>query len=288
MSTSLALVFTLVMAAVFGPFGLQAVPVAAYAIAAVWVLWLLSRPQRGERHLEQVQAAKVERIASTSGSGEDAPATGGRPQAPTRRLVFDPTAAKQYLDEKAQRSALTMGCGARTRDAHFTRHAHTPGWLYVASQDFRPADFFKVGYTTQTPAQRVNGLNEQSKGVSAAVGRFRLVHSRRVARSQAAEARVFELLAAYRVSAHREFFQAPLSVIVHAIEDVAAGFDGGGLAPTYPARTLWTACPDCGRAVSVGLAPHVTEADLFCGPCGTTWTDQLRDDPAAREPGVRQ
>ena len=166
------------------------------------------------------------------------------------------------------------------REAHFTRHANTPGWLYAARQEFRPDDFFKVGYTTRNPRERVRQLNDQAKAVTAAVGRFSVVYSRQVARSQSAEARVFEKLAAYRVSTHREFFQAPLELIVQAIEAAASmeiehqDVEKQAVQPPSP---MWSSCPACGRAIQFMAPRYLGEIEMSCSPCGAVWSESPED-----------
>lgn len=139
------------------------------------------------------------------------------------------------------------------------------------SKDYAP-DLFKVGYTTVSVQSRVRQLNRQARGVTAAIGRFRAVHSRSVPRSQTAERRVFDLLAQHRVWDQREFFHAPLPVIVAAVDSIADSM------VVVPPRSLSAACPQCGRVQLCEVGVDVSEVELFCGPCGWAWTQDFPID----------
>lgn len=159
----------------------------------------------------------------------------------------------------------------RRQDRHFQRHAFTPGWLYVARNELHAHDLFKVGYTTVSPLTRIRTLNLQSKGVTTAIGRFHLLHSRSVPMSYSAEQQVFKRLAEYRVSKEREFFRAPQSMIVEAVNYVAneAALCAAHLSgDQYRAAT----CPDCGRSqcYDFDLLPE-SEINLHCPQCGNDW-----------------
>lgn len=159
----------------------------------------------------------------------------------------------------------------RSRDLHFQRHALTPGWLYVARNGFHAPDLFKVGYTTVSPMARMRTLNALTRGVTSAIGRFQLVHSRSVPKSYTAEQQVFARLAKYRVSGGREFFRASQALIVDAVDSVADAAVAACTESVTSKRIGVATCPDCGRTQRYEAAPFAIEIDLCCPPCGNVW-----------------
>ena len=159
--------------------------------------------------------------------------------------------------------------GGSRRD-HFTRHAVTPGWIYVARNDLHAADLLKVGYTTVGPKARLRALNEQGASVTAAVGEFTLVHWRQVPQSYTAEQQAFGRLAPYRARQHREFFQAPFAVIMQAVDDVAdAMSERAQGADPYPPPI--DSCPCCGSKRPAGTDGLERGEPTICVACGHAW-----------------
>lgn len=199
---------------------------------------------------------------------------------------------------EAQASGSTAGSAARSAN-HFTRHATTPGWIYVARNDLHAPDLYKVGYTTVSPRARMATLNQQGEGVTVAVGEFRLLHARRVPKSYTAEQQVFDRLAVHRARRYREFFQAPLSTVLAAVNAVADEMAQAGElpastclpipmpGPVFGAVRVTDTCQKCGAT-----QPHAaSESDgwsrLTCGDCGFRWFIGVRWNDSDVAPEVK-
>lgn len=219
-----------------------------------------------------VKSDDTVRVAPSS--PHDSPAA-----SPSPRLVFNSVAAERFSAERARSRATVAEVAAppvvarqMRADEHFRRHAFTPGWLYVARNELHAADLFKLGYTTISPQARIRTLNAEGQGVTTAIGRFQLVHSRAVPMSYTAEQEVFARLAQYRVTGAREFFRGSQALIIEAVDGVADEAAGLNSAQTPGKRVTVATCPDCGRVQQYEAAPFVSEVSLYCPPCGNAWS----------------
>lgn len=198
------------------------------------------------------------------------------------RFIFNSVEAERLLAERkrpraavAEVAALPVVASQLRADDHFRRHAHTPGWLYVARNELHAADLFKLGYTTINPQARIRTLNAEAQGVTTAIGRFQLVHSRAVPMSYTAEQEVFARLAQFRVSSGREFFQGPQALIVAAVDAVADQAAGLNAAQVPEQQMSIATCPGCGRVQRHEATPFASAFSLYCSPCGTAWSHDI-------------
>ncbi|RYH65636.1 MAG: GIY-YIG nuclease family protein [Alcaligenaceae bacterium] len=100
---------------------------------------------------------------------------------------------------------------------HYRRHAGMPGYLYMARNPFYFNGLYKLGYTTQTPQERLHWLNTEHREVPD-VGEFNLVHAVRVPAAYDAERALFDLLAADRPVQKREFFLHSETLLKRALD----------------------------------------------------------------------
>lgn len=184
--------------------------------------------------------------------------------------------------------------------SHFTRHATSPGWIYVARNDLHAPDLYKVGYTTVSPRARVASLNRQGEGVTVAVGEFRLLHARQVPRSYTAEQLVFDLLSDHRARQHREFFQAPIQTVLAAVDAVADKMaqeaskpgtaervSGAAPGPVLGDAHVSDTCPACRSSLPHPASNEDGQALLTCADCGARWfigVHWYEDEPGSRRP----
>lgn len=207
-------------------------------------------------------------------SPHDSPAASSSP-----RLVFNSVAAERFSAEIVRSRATVAEVAAAPvvarqlrADDHFRRHAFTPGWLYVARNELHAVDLFKLGYTTINPQARIRSLNSEAQGMTTAIGRFQLVHSRAVPLSYTSEQEVFARLARFRVSSGREFFQGPQALIVAAVDAVADEAAGLSTAQIPKQQVSIATCPGCGRVQRYEAMPFASAFSLYCSPCGTAWS----------------
>ncbi len=122
------------------------------------------------------------------------------------------------------------------------------GWVYVARNPSFADPVFKVGQTKVSPVERVERLSS-----STSVYRpFELVYFVHVSDRDQAEAHVHQSLAASRVNPGKEFFNAPLTMVVRALD--AAGRN-------WPIQL--------GRTYRAGfLGPALQPRVVLCGQCG--------------------
>lgn len=233
-------------------------------------LWALNTQSRDVVEAPGPQASGAAREQAPSPAPR-APASPPSPiQVPTSRP--DATRAAQKQKHSGRRRSNASAAGIRSAD-HFARHATTPGALYVFRNDLHAPDLYKVGYTTVGTSVRLRFMNDQVRGVTGAVGEFRVVYERAVPESYNAEQQVFERLAMFRARSNREFFQAPLGVITSAIDAVADEASGTSARRVLPPRIFDVSCPDCGRAQRVTVDPALQQVELSCPPCGHQWSE---------------
>jgi hypothetical protein len=91
------------------------------------------------------------------------------------------------------------------------------GIVYILSGGNYPADYFKVGKSTRTIENRISELNSETSNI----GSFKSEGYVVVSDIDQVERRTHQILQAYRVSPRREFFEAPIDVIVCAIQQAA-------------------------------------------------------------------
>lgn len=220
-----------------------------------------------------VKSDDTVRVAPSS--PHDSPAA-----SPSPRLVFNSVAAERFSAERARSRAIVAEVAAPPvvarqlrADEHFRRHAFTPGWLYVARNELHAADLFKLGYTTISPQARIRTLNAEAQGVTTAIGKFQLVHSRAVPMSYTAEQEVFARLAKFRVSSDREFFRGSEALIVAALDAVADEAAGLSAAQMPEQKVSIATCPSCGRVQRYQAMRFASAFSLYCSPCGAAWSD---------------
>ena len=100
------------------------------------------------------------------------------------------------------------------------REYRSIGWIYAAHNPTFRTEAFKVGQSKRPPMARVAELSAST----AVYGDFKLVYFVHVAQRDPAEGNAHSLLQAYRITPNKEFFRAPLSKVVAALETVAQMF----------------------------------------------------------------
>ncbi|WP_128000194.1 GIY-YIG nuclease family protein [Piscinibacter defluvii] len=242
-----------------------------FAVAGAALLVLMAPTRRRDRTpLPQAVTVMAE---SDAGSSFDASPSAQRRLPP----LTSPPSAPQQVQRPARHRRPDGSKDGPHAEGHFARHATTPGWLYVFRNDLHAPNLYKIGYTTVGTAVRLRFMNEQLRGVSGAVGKFRVIYERRVPESFNAEQRVFARLAPFRARSNREFFQAPLEAIRSAIDAVADEATRMSVPRAQPSRSIDVRCPECGRThhVDIGSAAH--EIELCCPPCGCQWLEPIAD-----------
>ena len=142
------------------------------------------------------------------------------------------------------------------------------GWIYACSNNSFVDSVYKIGLSARQPFVRVSELSASTS----VYGDFQLVYFVHVSNRMAAEGLTHAALGEYRVSPGKEFFLAPLPVIVQAMDAAANAFPVR-LGRTSRARLLpqplqprLMGCPRCG---SQNRIPNVlTEIRVKCGSCG--------------------
>lgn len=136
-----------------------------------------------------------------------------------------------YMSAQAPRPPAVAICRSRPiifDPEHYRRHAGVAGYLYMARNSFYYEGLYKLGYTTQTPQERINLLNKEHRQ-KPDVGEFHLVHAVQVPAAYDAETALFELLGANRPVQQREFFlqhEAVLKAALEATRAFTTGNDG--------------------------------------------------------------
>ncbi len=141
------------------------------------------------------------------------------------------------------------------------------GWIYACSNSSFVDSVYKVGQSARPPSLRVSEL-----GSSTSVYRdFQLVYFVHVSNRDRAEGQAHTALDEHRVNRGKEFFQAPLPVIVKAMDVAANAFPvQRGKTPRagvleQPLQPRQVRCPRC---ESRNRVPTVlTKIRVKCGSC---------------------
>ena len=104
---------------------------------------------------------------------------------------------------------------ARKEVANTFPKGPNPGYVYVMRAPIQPPNVFKVGLTQRTSAIRANELSKAS-GVP---GKIYVMHEWAVGDCVFAKKEIHKQLSEFRVDPRREFFEAPLELIVQIIEN---------------------------------------------------------------------
>jgi len=128
------------------------------------------------------------------------------------------------------------------------------GWIYaVLNPSFTP-QMYKIGETSRPPHIRVKELSSET-GVPS---NYKMAYCVHLLDRFQAEKMVHQHLSQYRVADNKEFFTAPLSIIVSAFDEVTKilpNYGKKGLVPQV-FREQIVKCPACGtpnRIKEVGL-----------------------------------
>ena len=146
------------------------------------------------------------------------------------------------------------------------------GWIYAARNDSFVDPVFKVGLSSRPPTVRVAELS-----TSTSVYRnFELVYFVHVRDRDSAEGQAHLALQDFRINPRKEFFQAPLPIIVQVLDRVASMFPVPmGRTPRagfleQPLKQRLMHCSRCGFANRV---PYVlVKIRLACGACKERFT----------------
>lgn len=151
---------------------------------------------------------------------------------------------------------------------HFDRGFGKLGWVYVARNDLHREDIYKIGYTEQTPEQRVSTLNSAQKRHTGQIGFFQLVYAVAVLDSQGCEQELFKRIGKLLESSRKEFANAPLELIVGELLVIQKKDNGSVIARHQ--------CGGCGMFVSFCPLPQAKHScpacrtEFQCGPDGST------------------
>ena len=141
------------------------------------------------------------------------------------------------------------------------------GWIYAARNKSFVDPVFKVGQSSRPPTARVAELSSSTS----VYNDFDLVYFVHVSNRDIAEVQAHSALQEFRVNLKKEFFLAPLPVIVKALDRAAsicpiqlgktprAGFLEQPLSPRL------TYCPNC---TAENRIPNVlVDVQITCGSC---------------------
>ena len=154
------------------------------------------------------------------------------------------------------------------------------GWIYACRNRSFVDSVYKIGKSARPPTLRVSELSASTSVYQD----FQLVYFVHVSDRDLAEAQTHSALEDHRVNRGKEFFQAPLPVIVKAMDAAASAFPVQlGKTPragflSQPLQPRLVTCPRCG---SENRVPNLlTEIRVRCGSC----TETL-DIPSDHRPG---
>lgn len=141
------------------------------------------------------------------------------------------------------------------------------GWIYAARNESFRDPVFKVGQTSRPPTLRIAELS-----ASTAVYRdFDLAYFVHVSDRDIAEGQAHLVLQKFRVNPSKEFFQAPLAVVVQALDRAARLCPvplGRSARAGFLAQPLGTRMTFCGKCGSKNRIPHVLiPIHVKCGVC---------------------
>ncbi len=141
------------------------------------------------------------------------------------------------------------------------------GWIYAARNPSFVDPVFKVGESSRPPVNRMGELSASTSVYRA----FQLVYFVHVTHRDIAEKQVHNALKKFRINPRKEFFQAPLPIVVKALDRVA------GMLPVplgktpragylqQPLQPRPVSCPHCGMENRV---PGVlVQIRISCGAC---------------------
>ena len=142
------------------------------------------------------------------------------------------------------------------------------GWIYACSNSSFVDPVYKIGQSSRPPDARVSELSTSTS----VYGKFDLVYFVHVSDRNRAEGQTHSALEDHRVNPGKEFFRAPLPVIVKAMDMAASAFPvqlgrtpRAGYLP-QPLQPRLVRCPRCG---SQNRVPRVlTRIRVSCGSCG--------------------
>lgn len=151
-------------------------------------------------------------------------------------------------------------------DKRYREHRHV-GWVYIMRNPAFKEPLLKIGKSARPPTLRAEEL-----GTATAVPEgFQIVYYVHVSNHHEAEARVHQTLAAYRKTQGKEFFSAPLSKAIAALERVAGLYPviiGSGKYSRVLPQLFGSVTVICGRC---GLENRVRQLAVTvvakCGAC---------------------
>jgi hypothetical protein len=141
---------------------------------------------------------------------------------------------------------------------HFERGFGKPGWVYVARNDLHREDIYKIGYTEQTPEERVRKLNTEQKNRTSQIGFYQLVYAVAVLDSQGCEQALFKRIGRLLESSKKEFANAPLELIIGELLAIQKKDNASAVSRHE--------CVGCGMVVSFCPLP---QAKHSCPACRT-------------------
>lgn len=141
------------------------------------------------------------------------------------------------------------------------------GWIYVARNPSFIDPVFKVGESSRPPFARIEDLSSSTSVYRA----FELAHFVHVAHRDIAEKWAHDALKEFRINPRKEFFLAPLPVVVKALERVADMFPVPlGKTPRagylqQPLQPRLISCPHCDMENRVPCV--LVQIRISCGAC---------------------
>ena len=127
------------------------------------------------------------------------------------------------------------------------------GWVYIMRNPAFRGNPLKIGRTSRAPMERAVELG----GSTSVPADFELVYFVHVSDQQQAEKFAHEILASYRKTQKKEFFDVPLVKAIEALDQAAAHFP------------IPTGLVDADHRLSIPLAQFHQPTVAKCPDCGT-------------------
>lgn len=178
------------------------------------------------------------------------------------QLPASVTRMQQFAFDPLMRSILILDSFDKRR-----REYRSVGWLYAARNACFVDPVFKVGQTKRSPAVRVDELS----GSTSVYKRFELVYWVHVGDRDVAEGYAHTVLQQHRVNPSKEFFDAPVTEVVRALDEAAAHCliplgrtpRAGYLEPGLEPRVI-----RCSRCAASNRLPQIlVPVRTSCGSC---------------------
>lgn len=151
------------------------------------------------------------------------------------------------------------------------------GWLYVVRNPSFKDPVFKVGMSSRPPGVRLSELSAST----AVYAPFEMIYFVHVSDRELAEGQVHYMLRDYRVTPNKEFFEAPIRMIIDAVDRAAEMFPiliGKGRRKTILEQVLGVAAYHCEKCGTENRVKHLLGVmKITCGNCGYVKDIKIKD-----------